>query len=112
LEGDEKSSVTAVAFAPVTLSNHESITEVGILAVGLESGHIRIWSIPFDSSQECRLIHALAPSKCHFATVKKLCWKPIATKPEEVRRMNHCQLTLASCGVDHGVRIFNLEIGG
>eukprot|EP00978_Attheya_sp_CCMP212_P001728 scaffold3561_cov55-Attheya_sp.AAC.1 len=112
LEGDQKGAVTAVAFAPVTLSNHESTTEEGILAVGLESGHIRIWSIPFDSSQKCRLLHALAPSECHFATVKKLCWKPIATKPEEVRSMDHCQLTLASCGVDHGVRIFNFEIGG
>ncbi|GFH47230.1 hypothetical protein CTEN210_03705 [Chaetoceros tenuissimus] len=92
--------VTAVAFAPKIVTTGESIC--AILALGLENGLIELWSIPLDNDNKPQHIHSLPKENCHIGTIKKLEWRP-------TRQSGKC-LTLASCGVDHGVRLHSINI--
>ncbi|CAB9523680.1 Elongator complex protein 2 [Seminavis robusta] len=95
-------SVTALALAPRPLpqNNH------ALLAIGLESGLMELWSIPIDSSATedaaPQLIQCLPGSMCHVATVTKLTWRPLRNENSDV-------LTLASGSTDHGCRVFEIE---
>lgn len=87
-------SVNAVAFAPVPLNGGALM-----LALGLESGFVELWKISNDTAS---LALALDPGISHISTVTKLAWKP--AKSEDT------QLTLASCSLDHGVRIYEIDV--
>ncbi|XP_046965121.1 elongator complex protein 2 isoform X2 [Vanessa cardui] len=83
-------SITALTFAPLQ-------RESQILAVGFESGVIRIYN--FDSTWS--LLHELDNSAAHHLTVKRLFFRP-------PRKDANKELYLASCGSDHFVRINNI----
>ena len=91
--GKKAESVTAVAFAPIPGAEEEAL-----LAIGLDNGLIEIWAI----GKDCRLVDAIEPTSCHFATVTKLCWKPVRDDGDDT-------LLLASVSNDHGVRLFRVN---
>ncbi|XP_045446018.1 probable elongator complex protein 2 [Melitaea cinxia] len=85
-------SVTAITFAPL---KQEDL----IIAVGLESGIIRIYSFNISWS----LLHELDSSIAHHLTVKRLVFRP-------PRKEDNNEMLLASCGSDHFVRINSINI--
>mmetsp|Transcript_12688 Transcript_12688/g.18650 ORF Transcript_12688/g.18650 Transcript_12688/m.18650 type:complete len:892 (+) Transcript_12688:44-2719(+) len=89
---DKSEAVTAVSFAPLPYNEMNKM-----LAIGLENGLVEIWGIE-DSA--CNLLHAIEPTSCHFATITKLCWKPLNEEGKA--------LILASTSADHGCRIFSI----
>ncbi len=101
--------VTAVSFSPVVGSGFNAI-----LGVGLESGKIELWSLVFnecngDYQLSCSIMHRIKTSDCHLGAVKKIEWRP--TTIEDINA-SCCKakvhVTLATCSLDHGVRIFDL----
>merc|ERR1711957_534626 len=121
---------TSVAFAEDTIKvdGHDGINSFsyGILGVGTESGRIEVWAVPlpslsavdpFNNEHECPnpiLLYAIPSNDCHFGSVKKVSWRPNAGVHTSSEGMNDNrvlkELTLATCGKDNGVRIFNLTI--
>ena len=104
-----------MAFAPETVAP-ASVGEEdsAIVAVGTETGRVELWAVPAPGGDPTRvvvvaprLVLALPDHCCHVDAVKRLAWRPPPprTGEEDVGR----RLTLASCGVDHGVRIFDLS---
>jgi len=92
--------VTAVTFAPQIVTMGEN--KCAILALGLENGLIELWSIPLDDENKPQHIHSISKENCHIGTIKKLEWRPN-------RQSTEC-LTLASCGIDNGVRLHSIVI--
>ena len=118
--GGKPDAVTAISFAPIPLSNQ------AVIAVGLESGRIELWCVPYEKSLGLvykgtpYLLSGLDPSMCHCDTVTKLAWRPIrATADSDVvqntdvavekHKTTATVLFLASCSMDHGCRIFEIE---
>ena len=106
-------AITAVAFAPIP---HPNNNQTLILAIGMECGCIEIWSIHLHDNNNnkshlptssCQLLMALPHSHCHTSSIKKLVWRPMPTSNDTITT-HHTSLTLASCGLDHGVRIFTI----
>ncbi|CAG9860297.1 unnamed protein product [Phyllotreta striolata] len=92
-------SITAVAFAP------ELICEKYLLAVGMESGQIELFSwLP----QEWTKISIFSTTDYHHLTVKKLVFRPLLGEAGENESKNVLQL--ASCSSDCSVKIFNIII--
>lgn len=91
--------VTAVAFAPSPVDNN------AILAIGLESGLIELWSFNLNSDGEIKAIflQVLYPNNCHIEAVKKLSWRPRSLDETSC-------MCLASCSLDHGVRIHEVRV--
>lgn len=59
------------------------------------------------------LLCSIPPNDSHFDTVKKLTWRPTVNNHhimDDELNEGMMHLTLASCGQDNGVRIFNLAI--
>lgn len=103
-KGTKAESVTSIAFAPV--SYHFEENDNAILALGLESGGIELWTVPtrdFDT-QKCRIHLSLPSSYCHIATISKIAWRPLREDAKKTK------LTLASCSLDRGCRIFDFVI--
>jgi len=132
-------SVTALDFAPFSAEQYDFLpfffffflTKVNsslclfsksyLLAIGLENGAIQLLKVakkdystePFSTIPKwyffkvASLLFALSPNPpCflrmhHSATVKKLTWKTSS---------GNNTLQLASCGLDHSVRIFSLPL--
>ena len=69
-----------------------------LLAIGLESGEILVYGCCI-TMKECNLLVTLDPIYCHVAAVKKLKWRPNCNK-----------ISLASCSLDHCVKIFNITV--
>ncbi|PIA63732.1 hypothetical protein AQUCO_00201226v1 [Aquilegia coerulea] len=101
------SSVTALSWCGCS-----SLRNKGILAVGMESGLIEVWTLSrnkidvsgmevpsFDAAVAVRF----DPFMCHVSTVHRLAWKDIEN--EDCRT-----LQLASCGADHCVRVFQVGV--
>eukprot|EP00977_Amphora_coffeiformis_P019205 scaffold7012_cov157-Amphora_coffeaeformis.AAC.13 len=91
-------SVTALSLRPTPYQ-----TGVALLAVGLESGHLELWTIPTTTESDA------APPTClmsnrhgHRATITKLAWKP-------QRDASSSAELLASSSMDHGVRIWKIQ---
>jgi len=105
--GKKFEAVTAVDFAPKSFVGSDSET-YAILAIGLECGFIEVWSIPVTRGGTCELMHGISTALCHIGVVKKLAWKPCAH--EKSIQSSSFKMTLASCGLDHGVRIFNIRL--
>jgi len=97
-------AATAVDIAPVMTNNSKYL-----VAVGTESGRIFLYSWGSsgrDASPggDWSLLHALDQSICHVLTIRRLRW----------RRASDCNdsscLQVASCGLDHSVRIYDVAI--
>lgn len=101
-------SVTSLAFAPKSFTFEDG--DAAILAIGLECGFIELWSLPTVDfgARKFRLLTFLPPGCSHVATVSKLAWQPLrnddVAPPEKSSK-----LTLASCSLDHGCRVFEVE---
>lgn len=103
------SSVTALSWAGLDrLSNN------GLLAVGLENGLIELWSLSVNRTGEgslseksatAALAARLDPFLCHVSTVHRLAWRN-SEKSADSRSME-----LASCGADHSVRVYEVNLG-
>ncbi|XP_071696930.1 elongator complex protein 2 isoform X2 [Rutidosis leptorrhynchoides] len=101
-----KTSVTALSWAGLDRKNND-----GVLAVGLESGLIELWSISLRKSEQdlavlvpkASLIIQFDTFMCHVSPVNRLAWRN-AEKNDDSDSMQ-----LASCGADHCVRIFNVS---
>jgi elongator complex protein 2 len=103
-----RDSVTALAWM-----GHDRASNAGILAVGMDSGLIELWSISgggasasssSDSSPISAVcLHQFDPLLCHVSTVHRLCWRrPDSTDDESA-------VELASSGADHCVRVFEIR---
>ncbi|GFN75662.1 elongator complex protein 2 [Plakobranchus ocellatus] len=97
-------AVTAVSAAPVAFKG-----ERYMMATGLESGHVSIhlWSAGKESGSWSTLI-SLTQSEAHHKTVTRLAFRP------QLGRLGYKDdkgyLQLASCGLDHAVRVYDLLI--
>ncbi|XP_059457637.1 elongator complex protein 2 isoform X1 [Corylus avellana] len=83
----------------------------GLLAVGMESGLIELWSLSVIRTDDCSFAAAgvaatvavrFDPFTCHVSAVNRLAWK----NPESEDSRN---IQLASCGADHCVRVFEVK---
>jgi elongator complex protein 2 len=92
--GRKAESVTAVSFAPIPSRGGDAV-----LAVGLDDGLVEIWSI---GKEKVKMVNAIDPLSCHFATVTKLCWQPVRDPRSKTQ-------VLASSSKDHGVRLFRVS---
>ncbi|KAL6010808.1 Elongator subunit elp2 [Asimina triloba] len=90
------SSVTALSWAGCGCSDSNEL-----LAVGMEDGIIELWSL---SEGAAAPAVRLDPFLCHVSTVHRLAWRS-KSESEDARTMQ-----LASCGADHTVRVFNVNI--
>lgn len=93
-----KSSVMAVSWVGL-----DRQTNNGLLAVGMENGLIELWSISVPDVS-AGLFRRLDPFVCHVSAVNRLAWRS-AEKSEDCRSMQ-----LASCGADHSVRVFDVNV--
>ena len=115
-----KSSVTAVAWAPFSGSE-----KLYLLAIGKEDGSLELWRGNVTASTDgTKKLDMLFSSKvdmflCHAATIHRLCWRSLPTsvaqkEGEDQQELKNTveigRLQLASCGADHTVRIYNINI--
>lgn len=100
-----KSSVTALSWVGLDPKSN------GLLAVGMENGLLEFWSLSFKRTDNvCSNVVAsvalrLDPFDCHVSSVNRLAWKEPEKSGEECRK-----LQLASCGADHCVRVFEVNV--
>jgi WD40 repeat protein len=99
----------------------ESVTALawgarGILAVGLENGGLELWQ---GEPSGLSLTRRFEAGLCHVAAVQRIRWKsgpPLATRKVGGKdlgdggRADGKRLQLATCGADHAVRIFSVEL--
>ncbi|MBA0725460.1 hypothetical protein Golax_022049 [Gossypium laxum] len=101
------SSVTALSWVGLDRQRND-----GLLAVGMESGLLQIWSLHVERSDDSiptpgvatAQIIRLDPFMCHVSAVNRLVWK----NPEN--NENSTDLQLASCGADHCVRLYEVIV--
>ncbi|KAG7205862.1 hypothetical protein KM043_007795 [Ampulex compressa] len=92
-------SVTALSFAPHSLSNDSYL-----LAIGYETGNIEIQKLVLATENSSwTLCITYDSSQAHHLTVKRLKFRP------QVDTVNNT-LQLASCGTDHFVKIYNINV--
>lgn len=101
-----KSSVTALSWVGLSRQSNN-----GFLAVGMESGLIELWSLSCGRSDSGNLMVPNAncvvqfdPFLCHVSPVNRLTWRTSEKSPDS--RV----IQLASCGADHCVRVFNMDL--
>ncbi|GAB4840330.1 Elongator subunit elp2 [Ancistrocladus abbreviatus] len=92
------SSVTALSWLGLDRKTSE-----GLLAIGMENGLIELWGLT-TSSLTAALVSRFDPYMCHAATLQRLAWRS-AEKSED-----HQSVQLASCGADHCVRVFQVNV--
>ncbi|KAG0608058.1 hypothetical protein M758_8G074700 [Ceratodon purpureus] len=115
-----KCSVTALAWAPFTGSEKSYL-----LALGKEDGSLELWrgnlTISTDGTKKLDILFSSRVDMflCHTATIHRLCWRrlPTSVTPKENEDQNELKtsvelgrLQLASCGADHTVRIYNVNL--
>jgi elongator complex protein 2 len=100
-------AVTAVSFAPLPLQLPMSKTGCSntLLAVGLESGRIELWTVSLSNSAPPSLSMLFDWNLCHGATVTKLAWRSAAEQASWEEG-----LLLASCSSDFACRIFRVAL--
>ena len=82
-----------------------------MLALGLECGFIEVWIVPtvdLDSNKSKMLLR-LPTSYNHVATVTKLAWRPLLVNETQGEAQSY-RLTLASCSMDRGCRMFEFQL--
>lgn len=101
-----KSSVTALSWVGIDRQRN-----YGFLAVGMENGLIELWSISVQRNidgialaPDITRIIQFDPLICHVSSVNHLAWRN-AEKREDCR-----SIELASCGADHCVRVFRINV--
>lgn len=104
-----KTSVTALSW--VGLGNRGNN---GLLAIGMESGLIELWSLSINQTNHDNTgvptataapFAQLEPVMCHVSAVNRLAWRNPGKHDEECS-----SLQLASCGADHCVRVFDVKV--
>ena len=72
-----------------------------LVAVGLESGEIAVFVCVEgkENSMECKLLTDINTTFHHTAAVKKLVWRPCVDR-----------ISLASCSIDHSVKVFSFSM--
>ena len=101
-----KSSVTALSWVGLDRQRNS-----GLLAVGMENGHIELWSISVQRNEDgvasapnvTRIIQ-FDPLICHVSSVNRLAWR------NSEKREDCGSIELASCGADHCVRVFSINV--
>lgn len=100
------SSVTALSWLGL-----DRLKNVGLLAVGMENGLIELWNLSAKRGEVTEipeitvsLAVRLDPLMCHVSSVNRLAWRD-SEKSADCRSMQ-----LASCGADHCVRIFEVDV--
>lgn len=131
--GKKVEPVTAVAFAPkafVFQREGEDTKErdgdwkrKAVLAIGMENGLIELWGVPLLDDDDVdvvpKLLHSVPAADCHIGAIQKLAWKPVWKKGNEsemdvntedngASEKGGFDMTLASCSLDHGVRILRV----
>ncbi|XP_057962686.1 elongator complex protein 2 [Malania oleifera] len=101
------SSVTALSWVGI-----DSRSNDGLLAVGMENGLIELWHLSLRTEDGCitvpgataALVVRLDPLLCHVSTVHCLAWR-------NSKKSRDCSMMqLASCGADHCVRVFEVNV--
>jgi hypothetical protein len=101
--GAKVESVTALAFAPRAQEN-------AVLALGLESGGIELWSVPPFETAKCQLLSVFPNESSHIATVSKLGWRPLRFVDKNDSDGSAVErFKLPSCSMDRGCRVFEFE---
>ena len=104
------SSVTALSWFALDDQRNN-----GFIAVGMESGLIELWSLsltrPEDGSPTlpgvtAALFTRLEPFMCHVSSVQRLAWRTTS----QASGGDCKRILLASCGADHCVRIFEVNV--
>lgn len=101
-----KSSVTALSWTGLHRESND-----GVLAVGLESGLIELWSLSLEKNEQdltvsvpkASLIIQFNTFMCHVSAVNRLAWR------NSEKNDDSDSMQLASCGADHCVRIFKVS---
>lgn len=100
------SSVTALSWVGLNRESND-----GFLAVGMESGLIELWSLSIKRNVECTVAVPTAalcvrfdPFMCHVSAVHRLAWR--SSELSEGSK----SVQLASCGADHCVRVFEVNV--
>ncbi|XP_063778997.1 elongator complex protein 2 isoform X2 [Pseudophryne corroboree] len=102
---DAGDSVTAVSVSQI-LASHGSY----IIAVGLECGKIHLYKWQYNAMIDDWIkSYEMDQSLCHTLTVKQLCWRSKLGRAGHDDQDNGEWLQLASCGADHGVKIYNVN---
>ncbi|CAK9832654.1 Elongator complex protein 2 [Anthophora retusa] len=95
---DVKHSVTALVFSLQNISEH-----LYVLAIGFETGYIEIQKLKiFANSCKWEKHIVYDSSKAHHLTIKRLKFRP--------QKKYSNILQLASCGCDHTVKIYDIDI--
>lgn len=102
---DVGSSVTAVSVCPVLTPAQRYI-----VAVGLESGKICIysWSKTNQEIKDWTSCVETTPSQSHTLGIRRLCWKSCSGSTEQSEEGTEW-LDFASCGEDHTVKIYRVN---
>ena len=93
-------AVTALSLRPTPYQSG-----VALLAVGLESGNLEVWTIPTLAAADAGAAVPMCLTSNqdgHRATITKLAWKP-------QRDASSSTELLASSSMDHGVRIWRIQ---
>ncbi|KAM7463504.1 hypothetical protein LguiA_031625 [Lonicera macranthoides] len=100
------SSVTALSWVGLNREGND-----GLLAVGMENGLIELWSLSISRNGECTVVVPTAalilqfdPFMCHVSAVHRLAWR--SSELSEGSK----SVQLASCGADHCVRVFEVNV--
>jgi len=108
-------AVTALSFAPRPLSGVG--TDRAALALGLESGRIELWSVPFKGhigfeEQPPADLGVIPAAGCHIASVSKLAWRSYDFC-EHSDNDNHRRCPphyLASSSMDHACHVYQVQL--
>ncbi|KAA8529106.1 hypothetical protein F0562_034095 [Nyssa sinensis] len=102
------SSVMALSWVGLDRQSND-----GLLAVGMENGLIELWNLSVRRTEDgsitmpgatAALAIRLDPFMCHVSSVHRLAWRN-SEKSQDSRSMQ-----LASCGADHCVRLFEVQV--
>lgn len=92
-------SITAISFG---YTNFNGKMNQYLIAVGLESGQIHLYTVSSVEKSEWLFLATIPDEMSHHLTVKKLAFRPVSDG----------RIQLASCGVDHLVRINEIVVEG
>ncbi|XP_056376891.1 elongator complex protein 2 isoform X2 [Hyla sarda] len=102
---DTEDSVTAVSVNQVIASQGSYI-----IAIGLDCGKITLYKWQHNlAPNDWIKAYEIEQSLCHTLTVKQLSWRSKPGRAGHDDPDNGEWLQLASCGADHGVKIFNVN---
>ncbi|RZF41054.1 hypothetical protein LSTR_LSTR002686 [Laodelphax striatellus] len=102
-----KESITALAFAPSSATK----SNVYLAAVGCESGEISLYTFNINESESTwKLFFSIDKDSCHSLSIKRLAFRPKLGRTEDAGSESEQKgvVQLASCGLDHLVRVYNI----